>query len=35
VQDWLGHVTAAATKIYCHFSQRRRDEAYERNRDWR
>jgi integrase len=35
IQDWLGHKSAASTQIYMHFSQRRRDEAYERNKDWR
>jgi integrase/recombinase XerD len=35
IQDWLGHRAASSTQVYMHFSQRRRDEAYERNKDWR
>ena len=35
IQDWLGHRAASSTQIYMHFSQRRRDEMWERNRDWR
>jgi integrase len=35
IQDWLGHRAASSTQVYMHFSQRRRDEAWERNRDWR
>jgi integrase len=34
IQDWLGHRAATSTAIYMHFSQRRRDEAYEKNKDW-
>jgi integrase len=35
IQDWLGHKSAQSTQVYMHFSQRRRDEAWERNKDWR
>lgn len=35
IKDWLGHVSLKNSEIYTHFSQRRRDEAYERNKDWR
>jgi integrase len=35
IQDWLGHKSAQATKIYTHVSARRRAEAFELNRDWR
>ena len=35
IQDWLSHKSLKSTEVYMHFSQRRRDEAYERNKDWR
>lgn len=35
IQDWLGHRDPASTAIYMHFSRKRREEAVERNRDWR
>lgn len=35
IQDLLGHRAASSTSIYMHFSQRRRDEAAERLRDWK
>lgn len=35
IQDWLGHRAISSTQVYMHFSQRRRDDAYERNKDWR
>ena len=35
IQDWLGHRAASSTAIYTHYTQRRRDEAYERNRHWK
>jgi integrase len=35
IKDWLGHKSAQSTQVYMHFSQHRRDEAWERNKDWR
>jgi integrase len=35
IQDWLGHRAASSTQVYMHFSDRRRAEMYERNRDWK
>lgn len=35
IQDWLGHRDPASTGIYMHFSRKRREEAVEKNRDWR
>jgi type 1 fimbriae regulatory protein FimB/type 1 fimbriae regulatory protein FimE len=35
IQDWLGHRAAKSTQVYMHFSQRRRDDAWKRNRDWK
>lgn len=35
IQDHLGHLSANATSTYVHFSQRRRDEAWERNKNWK
>lgn len=35
IQDWLGHRDPSSTAIYMHFSRKRREEAVERNRDWR
>lgn len=35
IQDWLGHRDSKSTDIYMHFSKRRREEALERNQDWR
>jgi integrase len=35
IQDWLGHREASSTAIYMHFSRKRREEAVEKNSDWR
>jgi integrase/recombinase XerD len=35
IQDQMGHRAASSTAVYMHFSQRRRDEAAERLKDWR
>ena len=35
IQDWMGHKSAQSTQVYLHFSQRRRDEAWERNKHWK
>jgi type 1 fimbriae regulatory protein FimB len=35
IQDWLGHRDSKSTDIYMHFSRRRREEALEKNQDWR
>lgn len=35
IQDWLGHKSARSTDIYMHFSQKRRDQAWASNRDWK
>jgi type 1 fimbriae regulatory protein FimB len=35
IQDWLGHRDSKSTDIYMHFTKKRREEALERNQDWR
>ncbi len=35
IQDWLGHRDPSSTQIYMHFSDRRRDQAAQRQQDWK
>ena len=35
IKDWLGHRAASSTAIYLHYTQRRRMQAAQRQRNWR